>query len=101
MRGAPFWIDALACPAMRKACILVVVFLVALVACSSAEKGESCEDEGKINGDCGSGLMCARKKADDTSELVCLVPCEGDTNCAANESCSGDRGRNLKACRAR
>jgi hypothetical protein len=86
---------------MRKACILILASFITLVACSSAEKGESCEDEGRINGDCGSGLMCVHKNADDSGDLICLVPCEGDTNCASNEVCSGDRGRNLKACRPR
>jgi hypothetical protein len=77
-------------------------FLLSLVvACSSSELGESCEDEGRVGGDCKSGLMCARAKADDVSELVCLKPCAAQTDCAADEVCSGDRGRNLTACRKR
>jgi hypothetical protein len=86
----------------RSALILVLVsFGILSLACSSAAKGESCEDEGKIGGDCESGLMCARSKPDEVSALVCLKPCVEDANCESNETCSGERGRNPRACRAR
>lgn len=81
--------------------VVSLAVALALAACSSAALGESCEDEGRIGGDCESGLMCVRQKADDTSPLVCLKPCEAQTNCAENEVCSGERGTNLKACRPR
>ena len=78
----------------------VVGVVIALCACTGAGagKGESCSDEGRIDGDCAD-LLCARSKDDDTSPLICLTPCEAQTDCPSGETCSGARGRSLKACR--
>jgi hypothetical protein len=86
---------------MWKGCMVVVVVVAGLIACGSADKGESCDDEGIVGGDCASGLMCARSKDDETSALVCLKPCAVSTDCGANEICSGDRGRNQPVCRSK
>lgn len=83
----------------RKSFALVLAAAALVVACSSAKKGESCEDEGTVGGDCEESLLCARKLPDSTSELVCLKYCASDTDCEQNETCSGERGRNLSACR--
>ena len=86
---------------MRTLAIVVLASLgIVLVACT-ADKGESCEDEGTVGGDCASGLMCARQKDDETSGLVCLTPCVEQADCQASESCSGERSRNQKVCRPR
>jgi hypothetical protein len=87
---------------MRNLAVLCVVGLIVglVTACAGAGKGESCSDEGRVGGDCKEGLLCAHSKADDTSSLVCLQPCDSQTNCATNETCSGERGRDLQACRA-
>jgi hypothetical protein len=84
---------------MRTCGALLFVILCAVAACHGAHEGDSCSDEGRIGGDCKEGLLCARSKPDDTSPLVCLVPCDGQQNCAENESCTGDRGRDQQACR--
>jgi hypothetical protein len=75
--------------------------VLALAACSSASKGEACEDPGRIGGDCESGLVCAHSKADDTSGNVCLKPCVSQDDCGGDEVCNGDRGSSLTACRKR
>jgi hypothetical protein len=85
---------------LASACGLFILCSV-LPACSSAAMGESCGDEGRVGGDCESGLLCARSKADDVSELVCLKPCAAQAECAPDETCSGERGRVLQACRKR
>lgn len=78
-----------------------VAVVVLVSACSSAKLGESCEDEGRIGGDCDEGLMCAHTKNDEVSPLVCMKPCASDANCSANENCNGERAINLKVCRPR
>jgi hypothetical protein len=72
-----------------------------LIACGSADKGEDCEDDGVVGGDCTEGLLCTHSKPDDVSGLVCLRPCVDQSVCADNEICNGDRGRNGQACRPR
>jgi hypothetical protein len=85
---------------MRKGAVfLLVTAWIGLLACGHGGKGDSCGDEGRVGGDCKDGLLCARSKPDDTSPLVCLSPCDSQTNCESNETCSGDRGRDLQACR--
>jgi hypothetical protein len=87
---------------IRKSFALVLLAAtLAGTACASAAQGESCSDEGRVGGDCQKGLMCARKLDNDTSDLVCLKPCDNQTECAATEICSGERGRNQQACRPR
>jgi len=85
----------------RATAFAATLFVFVAAACSSGELGEACEDEGRVGGDCAGGLMCARQNADEVSALVCLKPCVAATECAADEVCSGDRGRNLTACRKR
>ncbi len=73
-----------------------IVGFVLVAGCSSAARGESCEDKGRIGGDCEEGLMCWHTKNDDVSPLVCLKPCVQIADCAEGEVCSGD---NPKVCR--
>lgn len=73
--------------------------LVVLAACSAAAEGESCEDEGRVGGDCETGLQCVRSSTSDQS-LICLKPCEDDADCPSDKTCSGERGNN-RACRKR
>jgi hypothetical protein len=87
---------------LRKSFALILVVGTLVLACSGAKVGESCEDESRVGGDCAEGLLCAHKKADDAaSELVCLHYCASDGDCDKSEVCSGERGRDLSACRPR
>ena len=86
---------------MRKALILFLVgSFVALVACGGG-KGDSCDEEGKVGGECDEGFVCGKSKDEKTGELVCLTQCDTQVNCAANEDCLGVGGTSLKGCRAR
>ncbi len=79
----------------------LVIGFASLIACSAADKGDDCEDDGTIGGDCKEALICGRSRLDDTSRLVCMKPCAQQSDCAENETCSGDRGRIVMACRPR
>jgi hypothetical protein len=73
---------------------------VALVAaCSSeAKRGESCDQSGKVDGECESGLVCGKDSSD---KLLCLKVCVVQTDCAATEECNGVDGSSLKGCRTK
>ena len=73
---------------MRKALVLFfVASFVALVACGGG-KGDSCDEEGKVGGECDDGLVCGKSKIDSTGELVCLKQCVTQLDCGANEECN-------------
>jgi hypothetical protein len=86
---------------MRKA--LVVFFVAAfvgVVACGGS-KGDSCDEEGKVQGECDEGLVCAHSKDETTGSLECLTQCDTQINCQAGENCVGVGNTSLKACRPR
>ncbi len=85
--------------AMRKAVVVAfVASFVGLVACSGS-KGDSCDDEGKVGGQCDEGLVCGRAKVDDTGSLICLKQCNTVVDCGANEQCNAVAKTDLKGCR--
>ena len=84
---------------MRKALVLSFVALfIALVACGG-DKGDSCDEEGKVIGECDEGFVCGRANNDQTGELVCLTRCDTQLNCSASEDCYVVGKTNLKGCR--
>ena len=86
---------------MRKALVMMfVASLVGLVACSGG-KGDSCDEEGKVGGECDEGLVCGRAKSDGTGDLICLKQCVTPMDCGANEDCNGVSKTSLKGCRPR
>jgi hypothetical protein len=95
---------------MTRLCVVAFVVAISTLACyrsvgglgGGAAKGETCDDENVIGGDCTGGLLCAREKpSEPLSRLVCLTPCADPSACAQNEVCTGDRGTTQMACRPR
>jgi hypothetical protein len=86
---------------MRKALVIALVAsFVGLVACSGSE-GDSCDEEGKVGGECDDGLVCGHSKIDDSGALTCLKQCVTQLDCGANEECNGVGKTSLKGCRPR
>jgi hypothetical protein len=84
--------------AMRKLVVLLSLSIFGLIACGNGELGESCEESGKVSGECDDGLVCG-KKSDTSSDLVCLKQCSSQAECSVDETCNGVSGSSLKACR--
>lgn len=85
---------------MRKAwCLLfAVIFIGILPACGDGELGDSCDEAGKVKGECEEGLVCG-KKSDSSSDLSCLKQCSAQSDCGSSEDCNGVAGSSLKGCR--
>jgi len=84
---------------MRKALVLSLVgSFVLLVACGGGE-GDSCDEEGKVGGECDKGYVCGHAKDEKNGELVCLTQCDTQLNCGPNEQCTGIANTSLKGCR--
>jgi len=85
---------------MRKAWFLAfsAMFVGLVAACSDADLGESCEEEGKVSGECDEGLVCGKKTNEDGT-LVCLKQCSSQAECTATQECNGVGATSLKACR--
>lgn len=85
---------------MRKVGTFFSVLLVlgTLVACSDSDVGESCDEEGRVGGECVDGAVCGKGPGNSAS-LVCLAQCTNPGQCAANEDCNGVSGTSLKGCR--
>jgi len=79
-------------------CAFFVGSFIALVACGGG-KGDSCDEEGKVIGECDEGFVCGRQNNDQTGELVCLQQCNTPVNCGADEDCYGVANTSLKGCR--
>jgi hypothetical protein len=75
-----------------------LVFVGIIAACGNADLGESCDDEGKVSGQCTDSLVCGRKE-DTGGDLVCLKQCSSQADCSANEACLGVGNSSLKGCR--
>ena len=76
----------------------VAVMLAVTAACGDGSLGDSCETEGKVDGECDDGLVCG--KHDGSASLTCLKQCQKSEECASGEECSGLSG-SLKGCRKR
>lgn len=85
---------------MRKVVVLFSLSILGLLACGGGELGESCEESGKVSGECDDGLVCG-KKSDTSGDLVCLKQCSSDADCSGTESCNGVSGSSLKGCRTK
>lgn len=84
---------------MRKALSLVFVTLVVtLIACGGG-KGDECDDEGKVGGECDDGFVCGRAKSETEGDMICLTRCDTGLNCGANEMCNPVGKTSLKGCR--
>ena len=83
---------------MRKLGLSLAFLLASIVACGEGSRGESCEEEGKVDGECDDGLVCG-KKSDTSSDLACLKQCTQQGDCASGEGCNGVAGTSLKGCR--
>jgi hypothetical protein len=79
-----------------------VVLLLALAGCGGeGEIGEECGAEG-ADGECVDGAVCGQTKGDDEGEVLeCLVVCEEQEDCGADEDCNGVSGTSIKGCRPR
>lgn len=86
---------------MRKVVTFLAVLaaLCTLVACGEGDIGESCEHEGRVDGDCLDGAVCGKK--DNSSSLVCLKQCSSAADCNSDEECNGVSSSSLKGCRAK
>jgi hypothetical protein len=86
---------------MRKVGTFLGVLLVlgTLVACGDSDIGESCEEEGVVDGECVDGAVCGKKS--NGSGLVCLKQCSSQADCSSDEDCNGVSGSSLKGCRTR
>ncbi|MBX3205031.1 MAG: hypothetical protein KF764_08170 [Labilithrix sp.] len=86
---------------MRKAFVVFFVgSFVALVACGGG-KGDSCDEEGRVGGECDEGLVCGKAKNDNSGELICLKQCNTQVDCGGGEDCNGVGKTSLKGCRPR
>ncbi|MBX3202657.1 MAG: hypothetical protein KF894_31315 [Labilithrix sp.] len=86
---------------MRKALVSFFVgSFVVLVACGGGQ-GDSCDEEGKVAGECDDGLVCGKAKNDGTGDLICLKQCHTQGDCGAGEDCDGVANSSLKGCRPR
>ncbi|MEJ7732469.1 MAG: hypothetical protein WKG00_25100 [Polyangiaceae bacterium] len=76
-----------------------VLLLLALAGCGGeSELGEECGAEGE-DGECVDGGVCGQTKGDEADVLECLVVCEEQADCKADEECNGVNGTNVKGCR--
>jgi hypothetical protein len=87
---------------MRKvvAFFSVLLLLTTVVACDSA-LGESCEEEGRVDGECDDGTVCGKQSAATDSSLVCLKQCSSQADCNATEECAVVPASSLKGCRTK
>jgi hypothetical protein len=89
---------------MRKAFVLFFVSLfvsvIALTACGG-DRGDDCDEEGVVIGECDDGLVCGKSKADGSGDLICLRQCDTQLNCGDGEECGAVGKTSLKACRPR
>ena len=87
---------------MRKAAVLFFVgsFVVLVASACGGGKGDSCDEEGKVGGECDEGFVCGKAK-ENGGELICLTQCNTQMNCAASEECAGGGRTSLKGCRPR
>jgi hypothetical protein len=86
---------------MRKALVLFfVASFVTIIACGGGQ-GDSCDEEGKVGGQCDDGLVCGKQKSATEGVLVCLKQCQTGAECGANEDCNGVGKTSLKGCRAK
>ena len=85
---------------MRKVWVVLLgIVVVGVVACSG-DLGESCDEEGKVSGECSDDLVCGKKQAD-SADLVCLKQCSSAADCSGTEDCLGVANSSLKGCRTR
>ena len=86
---------------MRKALALFftsALVTITLIACSGS-RGDSCDDEGKVGGQCHDGLVCGNTKEDGSGKLECLTSCVTDVNCETGTVCGAINRTDLKGCR--
>lgn len=85
---------------MRKAIVsFFVLSLISIVACGG-DVGDSCDEEGKVGGECDDGNVCGKAKASG-GDLVCLKQCTNAADCGAGEECNGVSKTSLKGCQPR
>jgi hypothetical protein len=78
---------------------IFVVSFITLAACDGS-RGDSCDDEGKVQGECDDGLVCGKQKLSGGS-LICLKQCNSPTDCGAGEDCNNIANTDLRGCQAR
>lgn len=78
----------------RVLCILVTTAILTLIGCS-ASVGDSCSDEGSTSA-CVDGAVCGKNVE---GNLECMTLCEKQTDCGANQTCTGVSKTNQKGCR--
>ena len=76
----------------------VLFVLTTMVACGDSDIGESCEEEGRVDGECVEGAVCGKNT---TGGLVCQKQCSSQADCSSDETCNGVSGSSLKGCRAK
>lgn len=85
---------------MRKALCLFFVVSFVSIACGGSE-GDTCDQEGKVGGECDEGLVCGKSKGESEGALLCLKQCSTGADCGKDQECNGVGKTNLKACRAK
>lgn len=87
---------------MRKVGTFLGVLLVlgGLVACGDNDIGESCEEEGRVSGECVEGAVCGHKTSQTAGDLVCLKQCSANADCGSGEVCGLVGSTSLNGCRA-
>ena len=85
------------------ACVLLgfVVVLVSVAACGGSDIGQSCDEEGKVMGECVDGAVCGHQKNMTEGDLVCLKQCTQPGDCGSNEECNSVGSTSLRACRGK
>ena len=82
---------------MRKVLtFLAAVLVLTVVACGRADIGESCDEEGKVGGQCVDGAVCGKKAG---GSLVCQKQCSSPADCNGSETCGNIAGTSLRGCR--
>lgn len=77
----------------------LVLVVGSVVACGGGDIGESCDEEGKVKGECDDDAVCGREKSQSEGSLVCLKQCTQPGDCGSGEQCAAVNGTNLRGCR--
>jgi len=80
--------------------VLLVSLFVAVVACGG-DRGDDCDKEGVVKGECDDGLVCGNSKSDGSGSLICLRRCDTQLNCDDGEECGSIKNTSLRGCRPR
>jgi hypothetical protein len=81
--------------------ILALSFVTVVAVACDGSRGDSCDEEGKVGGECDDGLVCAKSHADNSGDLVCVSQCNTDADCRSGEGCYAVKSTSIKGCKSR